>query len=268
MDPLAAIGPIFDAHLHIVDPRFPLVANDGFVPEAYSADDYRAAAAPLGVVGGAVVSGSFQAFDQDYLLAALAALGPSFVGVTQIPATTLDHEILALDKAGVRAVRFNVYRGGSESFEQIAAFARRLHRLCGWHVELYADLARLRPAEIDVLAGLPQLVVDHLGISEAGLGRVIDLARAGARIKATGFGRVLVDPEKAMEKIAAANPDALMFGTDLPSTRARRPFEKADMTLVAGVLGPELARKAFFGTAVKLYRPKTIVPPSREAVQP
>jgi predicted TIM-barrel fold metal-dependent hydrolase len=251
-------GPVFDAHLHIVDPRFPLVANEGYLPAPYLAADYRAAAEPLGVVGGAIVSGSFQAFDQDYLLAALAELGPGYVGVTQIPASTLDHEILALDEAGVRAVRFNVYRGGSESFAAIGGFARRIHALCGWHVELYADLSRLRPAEIDVLAALPQLVVDHLGMSEGGLARLVELARAGAKVKATGFGRVLLDPEDAMERIADANPASLMFGTDLPSTRAKRPFEAADMALVAGVLGPELSRKAFYDNAAALYRPRRL----------
>ena len=174
-------GPVYDAHLHIVDPRFPLVSNEGYVPHAYLAADYLAAAKPLGIVGGAVVSGSFQAFDQDYLLAALAELGPAYVGVTQIPASTLDHEILALDAAGVRAVRFNVYRGGSESFASIASFGRRIHRLCGWHVELYADMAKLRPAEVDTLSKLPQLVVDHLGMSEGGLARLVDLAASGCQ---------------------------------------------------------------------------------------
>jgi predicted TIM-barrel fold metal-dependent hydrolase len=260
-------GPVFDAHLHIVDPHFPLVANDGFLPPAFGVADYLAAAKPLGIVGGAIVSGSFQAFDQDYLVAALAKLGPSFVGVTQLPASVLDHEILELDRAGVRAVRFNQHRGGSEGLDALAAFARRVHRLCGWHVELYADLAALRPAEIDQLGALPQLVVDHLGLSEGGLARLVALAAAGAKVKATGFGRVFVDPELAMEKVAAANPDALMFGTDMPSTRARRPFEPADMALVAGVLGPKLARKAFFETAVALYRPKAIAADSRVAVQ-
>jgi predicted TIM-barrel fold metal-dependent hydrolase len=248
-------GALFDAHLHIVDPRFPLVANDGYLPPAFTSADYRAAARPLGVTGGAVVSGSFQAFDQDYLLAALAELGPGFVGVTQIPYSTLDHEIRALDEAGVRAVRFNVYRGGSESFARIESFAKRLHLLCGWHVEVYADLAKLAPDEFATLARLPRLVVDHLGMSEAGLPRLVELARGGAKVKATGFGRVLLDPAEAMEKIAEANPDALMFGTDLPSTRARRPFEPADIELVARTLGPVLARKALHDTARAFYAP-------------
>ncbi|MGC1332472.1 amidohydrolase family protein, partial [Pseudomonas sp.] len=69
---------VFDAHCHIIDPRFPLVANEGYLPPTYTVDDYLAQAAPLGVCGGAVVSGSFQAFDQTYLLDALARLGPGF----------------------------------------------------------------------------------------------------------------------------------------------------------------------------------------------
>ena len=58
---------VFDAHFHIIDPRFPLVANNGYLPDPFTATDYRARAAALHVTGGAVVSGSFQAFDQTYL---------------------------------------------------------------------------------------------------------------------------------------------------------------------------------------------------------
>ena len=68
-------GPIFDAHLHIIDERFPLVANAGYLPPQFTADAYRAAVAPLGVCGGAIVSGSFQALDQSYLRDALDRLG-------------------------------------------------------------------------------------------------------------------------------------------------------------------------------------------------
>lgn len=56
-------APLFDAHLHVIDPRFPLVANQGYLPPAFTVDDYRDRTAHLEVVGGAVVSGSFQAFD-------------------------------------------------------------------------------------------------------------------------------------------------------------------------------------------------------------
>jgi len=28
---------VFDAHFHVVDPRFPLVPNEGYVPDAFRA---------------------------------------------------------------------------------------------------------------------------------------------------------------------------------------------------------------------------------------
>ena len=56
---------------------------------------------PYHLLGGAVVSGSFQAFDQSFLIAALKNLGPSFVGVTQLPVSVSDNEIMALNKVGV-----------------------------------------------------------------------------------------------------------------------------------------------------------------------
>ena len=93
---------MFDAHFHVIDPRFPLVANNGFLPQPFDAASYRRAATELNVTGGAVVSGSFQAFDQTYLEAALAELGPGFVGVTQLPAEVSDAEILRLDALGIR----------------------------------------------------------------------------------------------------------------------------------------------------------------------
>ncbi len=79
---------VFDAHFHIIDPQHPLVRNQGYLPEPFTCGEYRDACTALGLLvgGGAVVSGSFQAFDQGYLLAALAELGPGFVGVTQLPA--------------------------------------------------------------------------------------------------------------------------------------------------------------------------------------
>src|SRR5260370_7644115 len=112
-----------DAHCPIIDPRFPLVENQGYLPPAYTVDDYRAAAAPLGVTGGAIVSGSFQEFDQDYLVDALARLGPSYVGVTQFPAATPDDVILDLPRRGVRPVRFNLPRGGPHATRPLPPLA-------------------------------------------------------------------------------------------------------------------------------------------------
>jgi len=245
---------VFDSHFHIIDSRFPLVPNQGYLPDEYTCRDYLRNTRHYDLVGGAIVSGSFQAFDQSYLKAALAELGPRFVGVTQLPASATDDEIVALDKAGVRAVRFNLRRGGSEGVGQLESFARRVHDLAGWHVELYVDskdLAELVP----ILSRLPAVSIDHLGLSREGFDHLLRLAEKGVRAKATGFGRVDFDVREALREIYSANPDALMFGTDLPSTRAPRPYSDRDLLLVTETFDEETARKILCGNAFAFYRP-------------
>lgn len=51
---------LFDAHLHIIDPAFPLVANNGYLPEPFTHADYLTRMQPYRLCGGAVVSGSFR----------------------------------------------------------------------------------------------------------------------------------------------------------------------------------------------------------------
>ncbi|HEX2106004.1 MAG TPA: amidohydrolase family protein [Solirubrobacteraceae bacterium] len=243
---------LFDAHPHIIDPRFELVADDGFVPEPFTVRDYRARTAHLGVARGAVVAGSFQAFDQGWLRAALEELGPGFVGVAQLPADAPDAEILLLHQTGVRAVRFDVYRRGREALNGLEALARRVWDLAGWHAELYVharDLPELEPR----LARLPKVAIDHLGTSADGQDALLRLVGRGARVKATGFGRVDLDVPAALRAIHAVDPTALMAGTDLPSTRARRPFADADLDLIAATLGAGAAAAVLHDNARALY---------------
>ena len=245
---------LFDTHLHIIDSRFPLVPNNGYLPREFTCEDYIARMKRYSLAGGAIVSGSFQALDQTYLLDALNRLGPAFVGVTQLPATVSDEELLELDRGGVRAVRFNLRRGGSEDVKFLDRMARRVHELVGWHVELYVDSRELTGL-YDILASLPAVSIDHLGLSGEGFGTLLRLAERGVRVKATGFGRVDFDVRTALQDIYAANPEALMFGTDLPSTRAPRPYVDDDFALVIETLGSEKARNVLHENAVKFYHP-------------
>jgi predicted TIM-barrel fold metal-dependent hydrolase len=244
---------LFDAHLHIIDNRFPLVPNNGYVPEAFTWQDYLARMNSHQLLGGAIVSGSFQAFDQTYLVTALRELGPSFVGVTQLPSSVSDDQVLALNAAGVRAVRFNLKRGGSAEISQLDLMARRFYDLVGWHVELYADSNDL-PDLFNTLTSLPAVSVDHLGLSSAGFPTLLKLAERGVRVKATGFGRVDFDVRVALQQLYAANPDSLIFGTDLPSTRAPRPYRDEDIDVIGEVLGDDGARKVLYDNAIQFYR--------------
>ena len=245
--------PLFDSHFHIIDRRFPLTPNNGYLPDDLTCSDYRVRTAQYDLRGGAIVSGSFQAFDQSYLLDALHTLGPQFVGVTQLPAIITDQEIIDLDGAGVRAVRFNLKRGGSEDVRHLDTMARRAHELVGWHVELYVDSREL-DGLFDTLVHLPSCSIDHLGLAKEGFGTLLKLAERGVRVKATGFGRVDFAVPTALKEIHAANPQALMFGTDLPSTRAPRPYADEDFLLVMETLGDEAARAVFYDNAAEFYR--------------
>ena len=244
---------VFDCHFHIIDHNFPLVPNNGFLPDDFSCAAYLARTSNYHLKGGAVVSGSFQAFDQTYLREALAHLGPSFVGVTQLPATVSDAEVLELNAVGVRAVRFNLKRGGSEDVRHLDHFARRVHELAGWHAELYVDSQEL-PELYETLVALPSVSIDHLGLSKAGFKELLRLAERGVHVKATGFGRVDFDVATALKGIYRANPHALMFGTDLPSTRAPRPYSDEDLLLVVESLGEAAARKVLYENAATFYR--------------
>jgi predicted TIM-barrel fold metal-dependent hydrolase len=244
----------FDCHFHIIDKNYPVVANQGFMPDAFTSEDYLQRLKAIDLCGGAVVSGSFQAFDQSYLFHALKILGPSFVGVTQVPQTVSDQELQELNSAGVRAVRFNVKRGGSEDMRHLENFARRVHQLVGWHTELYVDSAELADL-YETLVTLPAVSIDHLGLSKAGFPTLLKLAEKGVRVKATGFGRVDFDVRPALTDLYAANPRSLMFGTDLPSTRAPRPYQDDDYTLVLETLGEEKAANVFYNNAIEFYRP-------------
>ncbi len=249
------IGKLFDAHFHIINPDFPLVENQGFLPEPFLIEDYLAQARPLGIDGGAVVSGSFQAFDQEYLIDALDKLGPHFVGVTNLPATVSDADIIRLHEHNIRALRFNLFRLGDVDADLLVAFARRVHELVGWHVELYANAGRL-DGLADVIAALPAVSIDHLGLSADGLPVLERLVKEGVRVKATGFGRVDFSIEDALRSLYEAAPAALMFGTDLPSTRAPRPFAPADIDLIESVLDAEGVERVLRRNAEQFYRIK------------
>ena len=243
---------IFDAHFHIIDFNFPVIENQGYMPSSYETCDYQNETAAYNVLGGAIVSGSFQGFDQDYLLHALDQLGSSYRGVTQLPFDVPDKEIISLNEKGVKALRFNVKRGGSEDLSKLDYFARRVHDLVGWHSEVYIDAKEL-PEIASTIERLPAISIDHLGLSEEGLPHLLKLVDKGIRVKATGFGRVELDVKNALQSIYKVNPDALMFGTDLPSTRAKRPFQYRDIELIQELFDEQAADKIMYKNAFEWY---------------
>jgi len=246
--------PLFDSHMHIIDKRFPLVSNNGYSPPEFDCKEYLKRMSSYQLCGGVIVSGSFQAFDQSYLTEALKNLGSKFVGVTQLPASVSDEEILRLNILGVRAIRFNLKRGGSEEVKHLSSMAARVHEIANWHVELYVDSKEIKDLYSTII-GLPSVSIDHMGLSKSGFKLLTQLAEKGVRVKATGFSRVDFKITTALKSLYLANPKALMFGSDLPSTRAPHPYSNDDFMLVAETLDKGAAMKVFSENAIEFYKP-------------
>ena len=111
----------------------------------------------------------------------------------------------------------------------------------------------------DIILELPQVSIDHLGLTKEGFEDLKDLVRNGVYVKATGFGRIEVDPLQTLKALMEINSNAIMFGTDLPSTRAKRPFEKSDIELIEKNFSKEEQEKIFYKNAMHFYRIKVVI---------
>lgn len=243
---------IFDAHFHIIDPKFPLVKNQGYLPPYFTVKDYLLKTESLNICGGAVVSGSFQAFDQSYLINSLQLLGKSFYGVANIPWGLPISKLELLGKANIKGVRFNLKRGGSEKLKHMVSLSNRLYQNYNWHTELYLDSKDL-PQLSSYLKQLPKFSIDHLGLSKEGLPSLLRWVEKGIKVKASGFGRVNFSVIEALKQIHKINPHSLLFGTDLPSTRADKPFCMDDLQIILDHFSEENQQKILLDNAKNWY---------------
>lgn len=243
---------IFDSHFHIIDLDFPVLEKDGFTPPAHTVEDYNVMKDSLNIAGGAVVSSAYQGYDQSYLIDALEKLGPNFVGVSHLPAAISDSRILELNEHAIQAVRFNIERGGSARLDQLQYFSDRIYDLVGWHTELYIDSKEIADI-LPILKKIKKVSIDHLGLSKEGLPNLYKFVENGGYVKASGFGRVDFDVAETLKEIYNIRPDALMFGTDLPSTNSKKPFTKKDITVIKNSFDKEQLNKIMYENAYNFY---------------
>jgi predicted TIM-barrel fold metal-dependent hydrolase len=244
---------LFDSIFHIIYYRFPIIENQGYLPPQFLPSDYLKFMSRYELLGGTVVSGSFQGFDTQYLISALSVLGKHYVGVINYNPHYTDLDIINLDKLGVKAIRFNVKRGTKDVIDLIEYASKRVFDLVNWHSEIYIDSKDIHSIK-DKLLKIPCLAIDHLGLSKEGFDDVLSLVEKGAYVKASGFGRLDFDPVWAIKQILAINENACVFGSDLPSTRAQRPFLPSDIELINNNFDNSHSKKIFYENALKLYK--------------
>ena len=131
-----------DAHCHVFGPAavFPFAPERKYTPCDASKEQLFALRDHLGFARNVIVQASCHGKDNAALVDALRASGGMARGVAILGEDVGDDELTALDRAGVRAVRFNFVKRLVDStphevFERIAARVTRL----GWHVVVYFE---------------------------------------------------------------------------------------------------------------------------------
>lgn len=261
---------IIDSHFHIIGAR-DMQPSLPMAPPPFTVDTYLQVTDKIAdsgrwgrVTGGVVVGGSRQERSET-LLESLEQLelearsrgfarknGRNFVGVITGTADLGAERILTLHAAGIRGVRFNLLRNQRIAEGDLLSVAEKVHDIAGWTTDIAMDISE-RPGLVHELADLPAVCINHLGISGVGVPKLVELASRGVRVKATGFGRIDFAAADALDRIHRANPEALMFGTDLPGTRAQRRFERGDVDLLVDVLGEWEMRRVMHDNAADFY---------------
>jgi predicted TIM-barrel fold metal-dependent hydrolase len=186
-----------------------------------------------GVARAVLVQPSAYATDNRCQLDALAAHPDRFRVVAVIDPATEVGELQRLHALGVRGVRLNLAssggRSGAETARLVGEMAARIAPL-GWHLQMFIPITTI--AEIaPMVRTLPvDVVFDHMGLTEAGLGtaqpavrefmKLLDSGRAW--VKLSGPYRVSPDEYGNAAVVAlaralfAANPERAVWGSDWP----------------------------------------------------
>ena len=247
---------VFDSHLHIVDPRFPLVAEPGLragavhglrLPRAHGGDRPSSAARwspPRSRRSTSV-----------YLIDALERLGAGFVGVTQLPPDRLRRgDPRARPRGRPRGAlqpaprRRRPRRGARLSRPRAGRLARRGLRRTARPGGARGPAARAaarghRPPRPPPPTACPPSCAS---------------SSTAPRSRRAGFGRVELDVAPTLRAIVGVDPGALLFGTDLPACarRGRSPQPTSTSSPRSRPLAPAANPLAWYG----LSRPARSTP--------
>lgn len=155
-----------DTHIHIYDgKRYPTAPTATFTPPDASVADYDALCELLGIQRTVLVQATTYGTDNRCMLEAMAAMGRDRVrGIVIVDTSVTDDELNRFADAGVRGIRFQMFRGGVVEWDMVEPLAKRIKPL-GWHAILQFDGREFPQREQVVrrLADEVTVVLDHTG---------------------------------------------------------------------------------------------------------
>ncbi|WP_235035412.1 amidohydrolase [Roseomonas sp. 18066] len=217
-----------DAHLHIIDDRFP---GAGPSPGMTLAD-YRALQRRLGVTRAVLVQAKHHGTDPACMLDALAQLGADGRGIAVLTPDQATPALLrTLHVAGVRGLRFSLWNPADQlvTLDMLRPLVAKIAPL-GWHAQIHMTGPQIVEAE-SVLSALPcPIVFDHMarlpvaeGPNHPGFAVVARLlARGDVWVKLSGAylntttGAPYDDASRIARAFVAEAPDRMVWGSDWP----------------------------------------------------
>jgi 2-pyrone-4,6-dicarboxylate lactonase len=263
-----------DAHCHVFGPasRFPYAPERKYTPVDAPKEKLFALRDFLGFDKNVIVQASCHGRDNAALIDALVNANDKARGIAVIDEDAGSNAFKAMDKAGVRGVRFNFVRRLVDFTPRdvLERIAERIADL-GWHIVVYFEMPDLPELE-SFFTSLPTLVVvDHMGRPDVKKGldhpefqrylRLLDkhkniwtkvsgperLTLAGAPYDdVVPFGRALV------ERFS----DRVIWGTDWP--HPNMPVEAPDDGVLVDVIAkiaatPALQKALLVDNPMRLY---------------
>jgi len=225
-----------DCHVHVIGPkdRFPLSRARTYTPKDALTADLTAMLARLALDRVVLVQPSIYGTDNACMMDAMAVLGPRARGVAVLAPETPVAEVDDLHAQGVRGLRLNVASVASLSSDKLRdAFSAtaRLAARNGWHVQTFLPTEAIAPLAQAFLDLPVPVVIDHFGLlgphhaleAATPLLRLLESGRVWVKLSAPY--RIADDPSDPgiaplARRLAAANPERIVWGSDWPHTPA------------------------------------------------
>ncbi len=222
-----------DAHCHVFGPmaKFPFNAKAKYLPEDAGPEALFAMRDYLGFSRNVIVQASCHGTDNSATLDAIARSNGKARGVAVVDPAISEEELHALQKGGIRAVRFNFLKRLVDDApkDKFLDVARRLPT--GWHVVIYfeADILEEMRGFIDAIP--TPVVIDHVGRADVSQGpdgvdmrafRTLMDSRPDIHTKVTcpdrldGSGNPWHDFARTVRPLVEDYPHRVLWGTDWP----------------------------------------------------
>ena len=249
-----------DCHHHIYDPARFAPLQPGAVPNARVAE-YRLLQRRIGTTRNVVVTPRPYATDNRVTLDAIAQIGSNARGVAVIHPTITNAELEALDRGGIRGIRFSLNANpttiAATTADMIEPLSKRVNGW-GWHVQIAMDAEQIVAVE-SLWNRIPSVIVfDHMGYIPQPIGlkhpafalirRLIDKGRTWVKLSVIPANTkdgppTYADVDRVGQAYVEAAAERMVWGSNWPHpNEAKMPDDAILFDLLAQWAPDEAAR--------------------------